>query len=451
VRPSEGVARLARHVNDARAEGRTIPLLIGQLCSERAGVPTTAHMGRMAIESVYRQTPEYAEKTFGGVRPEAADAAIETAFLAWLGGMTNRQRYRVLEPFYRQVPVPIYYQDLAALVLAGYFTHLLSTNVDSLLEQALDAVGMRRDQDYQVVVLLPPSEAVLDPLPPAPVSVIKLQGDLLSSWFPDSIDIELALHANRSLIKGELKQDVIVVGHRVAAGGAGIDRWLARAEGDESWWVHPERPDPASMATIEASQQVHYLEGPDGEPESFVGQLATHLLRLPAVRVLSGTGDGTLPGDDLPELPEEVIAQEFYKGRIEMAQVAKYAFQQGTGSGGPSPAMQAQIDYQSERLAGYGTEYLQDEATPEPYEILEQLADEVTAAGGDPSVPAFLRTQAGFVRDQMSGDQPNRLVILATLQAASTVSQSVPATTIAIADLVEQLNLCVLAFAPLGK
>ena len=451
MRPSEGVARLARHVSDARAEGRTIPLLLGQLCSERAGVPTTSRMGRMAIESVYRQTPEYAEKTFGGVRPDAGDAEIEAAFLAWLGGMTNRQRYRVVEPFYRQVPVPIYYQDLAALVLAGYFTHLLTTNVDSLLEQALDAVGMRRDQDYQVVVLLPPSEAALDPLPPAPVSVIKLQGDLLSSWFPDSVDIELALHANRSLIKGELKEDVIVVGHRVAAGGAGIDRWLARADGDESWWVHPERPDPASMGPIEASQQVHYLEGPDGEPESFFGQLATHLLRLPAVQVFSGTGDGTLPGEDYPELPEEVITQEFYKGRIEMAQVAKYAFQQGTGSGGPSPAIQAQIDYQSERAAGYGTQYLQDAATSQPHEILEQLATELASAGSDPSVPAFLRTQATVVRDQMSGDDPNRLVILAALQAASTVSQSVPASSILIADLVEQLNLCVLAFSPLGK
>ena len=31
--------------------------------------------------------------------PEAVDGV-----LAWLGGMTNRQRYRVLEPFYRQVP-----------------------------------------------------------------------------------------------------------------------------------------------------------------------------------------------------------------------------------------------------------------------------------------------------------------------------------------------------------
>lgn len=407
-------------------------------------------MGRMAIESVYRQTPEYAEKTFG-VRPDAPDADIERSFLAWLGGMTNRQRYRVLEPFYRQVPVPIYYQDLAALVLAGYFTHLLTTNVDSLLEQALDAVGMRREQDYQVVVLLPPGEGPPDPPMPAPVSLIKLQGDLLSSWLPDSNDIELALHANRSLIKGELKEDVIVVGHRVAVAGAGIDRWLARSDIDESWWVHPERPDPASMGPIEASQRVHYVEGPDGEPESFFGQLATHLLRLPAVRVLSGTGDGTLPGEDFPELPEDVIAQEFYKGRIEMAQVAKYAFQQGTGSGGPSPAMQAQIDYQSERAAGYGSEYLQDATTPQPYEILEQLAGELASTGADPSVPAFLRTQAEVVREQMSGDQPNRLVILAALQAASTVCQSVPSTTILIADLVERLNLCVLAFSPLGK
>lgn len=448
MRPSEGVARLARHVRDTHAAGGTIPLLLGHLCSERAGVPTTAHMGRMAIENVYRQTPEYADKTFG-VQPDAPDGDIETAFLAWLGGMTNRQRYRVLEPFYRQVPVPIYYQDLAALVLAGYFTHLLTTNVDSLLEQALDTVGMRRDQDYQVVVLLPPGEAAPDPPQTAPVSVIKLQGDLLSSWLPDSNDIELALHANRSLIKGELQQDVIVVGHRVA--GAGIDGWLARADGNESWWVHPERPDPASMGSIESSQHVHYVEGADGEPESFFGQLATHLLRLPAVRVLSGTGDGTLPGDDDSDLADDVIAQEFYKGRIEMAQVAKYAFQRSTGSGGPSPAMQAQIDYQSERVAGYGTEYLQDATTPQPHEILEQLAGEISAADGDPSVPAFLTTQAAVVRQQLSGDEPNRLVILAALQAASTVCQSVPATTIAIADLVEQLNLCVLAFSPLGK
>ncbi len=70
--------------------------------------------------------------------------------------MTHLERFRVLEPFYRRVPVPLFYRDLAALA-AGFVTHVLTTNVDTLLEQALGAVGLTVGRDYCVDVCVRPT------------------------------------------------------------------------------------------------------------------------------------------------------------------------------------------------------------------------------------------------------------------------------------------------------
>ena len=47
--------------------------------------------------------------------------------------------------------MPAFYQDFARIIKAGYVRQILTTNIDSLIEQALESQGLARDVDFEVV------------------------------------------------------------------------------------------------------------------------------------------------------------------------------------------------------------------------------------------------------------------------------------------------------------
>jgi phosphoglycolate phosphatase-like HAD superfamily hydrolase len=413
VKPSAHVERLAAQIRSLRDEPRprTLPILLGDACGERAGVPTPAAMGRAAMQSLFTQTPEFAKNLLPD-GPQASDEAVAAAFLRWLGGMTHLQRYRVLEPFYRRVPVPIFYQDLADLVLAGFVTHILTTNVDSLLEQALEAVGLAAGRDFGVIVLgLPERKADTPDLPPT--TIMKLKGDLGQTQLPVTPDeIEQLLAANRSLLRSELASDMIVVGYEVAAtaGGEvrGLDHWLARGDG-EMWWVHPEQPPRDVIAPIAAHRPITYLSGEeDGDPENFFGQLSLHLIQLPALDAL-GSGSGV-----------DSLEEQFLRSRIDKAQVTKLAFEQSTAPGDDNTGIEAQIDYQADKVADYRRQ-LRERAPLDVQTIVSRVVSEAQQAGADPATLDFLNQQSQLVTREFASPSPNQRLVSAGLTAMSSV------------------------------
>ena len=418
MKPSADVERLASQMKALRDEQRTLPVLLGDLCAQRAGVPTAAQIGREAFRSLFEQTPDYAEKLLPA-GPDASDDEVEKAFLGWLGGMTHLQRFRVLEPFYRRVPVPLFYQDLAALVVNGFVTHILTTNVDTLLEQAFTAVGLSEGFDY-VVVVVGSQLATAASDPPTSdwgttTSIVKLYGDLGQEQLPMGADeIERVLSEHRAFVKPELETDLIVVGHRINPDGArAIDRWLARG-GGELWWVHPEPPDPDLIQPIQSSRPLTVISGEEqGDPEAFFGQLNLHLIRLPAIEVLGSAGAS--PGDDLE--------QQFLKGRIEKAQVTKYSVEQNAVPGVEDVAVQANIGYLTEKVASYDSQ-LRDLAPVDAGSLLTRLVDEASSMQGvEPSTVDFLTQQAAIVERELQAPEPNRLVVSAAMSAANSVAQ----------------------------
>jgi hypothetical protein len=413
MKPSADVERLAAQMSALRGASppRTLPILVGDLCAERAGVPKPVEIGREALRSLFEQTPDYAAQLLPA-GPDASDDEVETAFLGWLGGMTHLQRYRVLEPFYRRVPVPLFYQDLAALVANGFVTHILTTNVDTLLEQALSAVGLSEGHDYSVDVVGSDATSGGDD---GPTTIVKLYGDLGQEqlpMLPEEIDRVLSEH--RSFVKGELATDLIVVGHQLDRDEPrAIDHWLARG-GGEVWWVHPERPAQDLIEPIAQSRSVTVISGEEqGDPEAFFGQLNLHLIRLPALEVL--TSATTSRGDDLE--------QEFLKSRIEKAQVAKYSVEQNAMPGVEGDAVQANLAFLNEKVASYGSQ-LRELAPVDPRSLLTRLVDEATSASGvSPSTVEFLTQQATTVERELDSPEPNQIVVSAAMTAANSVAQ----------------------------
>jgi SIR2-like protein len=412
MKPSADVARLAAKMSALRDEvpSRTLPFLIGDLCGERAGVPSPVEIGRATIGSLFDQSPDLAAELLPAGR-DAPDDDVEAAFLGWLGKMTHLQRYRVLEPFYRRVPVPLFYQDLADLIVSGFVTHVLTTNVDTLLEQALDGRGLTAGRDYgvQVVGCIDPTPA---PTEPTTTTIVKLYGDLGQQQLAmDPQEIDRVLTENRSFVKTELAAELVVVGHQIDLDQPrAIDEWLARGSG-EIWWVHPE-PDADVLAPIGASRGVTQLTGEQGDPEAFFGQLNLHLIRMPAAAILAPSE--ARRGDS--------FEQVFLKSRIEKAQVSKYSFEQNATPGDENAGLQAQLGYLSDTAASYGSQ-LRDLAPIDPGGILARLVDEATDADVEQSTIDFLAQQATIVERELASASPNQLLVSGAISAASSVAQ----------------------------
>ncbi|HEU0056284.1 MAG TPA: SIR2 family protein [Gaiella sp.] len=412
MKPSADVARLAAKMSALRDEvpSRTLPFLIGDLCGERAGVPSPVEIGRAAIGSLFDQSPDLAAELLPAGR-DAPDDDVEAAFLGWLGKMTHLQRYRVLEPFYRRVPVPLFYQDLADLIVSGFVTHVLTTNVDTLLEQALDGRGLTAGRDYGVQVV-----GCIDPTPtptgPTTTTIVKLYGDLGQQQLAmDPQEIDRVLTENRSFVKTELAAELVVVGHQIDLDQPrAIDEWLARGSG-EIWWVHPE-PDADVLAPIGVSRGVTQLTGEQGDPEAFFGQLNLHLIRMPAAAILAPSE--ARRGDS--------FEQVFLKSRIEKAQVSKYSFEQNATPGDENAGLQAQLGYLSDTAASYGSQ-LRDLAPIDPGGILARLVDEATDADVEQSTIDFLAQQATIVERELASASPNQLLVSGAISAASSVAQ----------------------------
>ncbi len=203
--------------------------------------------------------------------------------------------YRLLLRLYANVPVPLFYQDLALLIKGNFFERTLTTNIDTLLEQALNIAGLQVGYDYQVTSV-GMAESGLDgesgygtqpELDEAahPKQIIKLFGDLaqeqvnINPW-----DIDIALKSQRRYVKSELEGDIVMVGYNFES--KPINEWLTKGGSfrNQLWWVSEGQPVvPPGTPPVESwARQVNFITGAAGKPQDFFSQLKLRLLRRPA-------------------------------------------------------------------------------------------------------------------------------------------------------------------------
>ena len=357
---------------------QTYPFFLGNGCARAAGVPRRATMARRIFERFARSDPVKIRRLLP-IWPNAGAEQLRDAFTAWMAEHTPVQRYKVFESFYRSVGVPQFYRDLADLVVAGYVTDILTTNVDTLLEQALDAAGLRRNFDYSVTVI---GSSGLPSSPPRLLQVVKLFGDMEQNVLPaGSEPIEVVLDNGRKMFSKHMARDLVVVGHDLSDPPQPIDRWLASRSGGELWWVHPEA-DHARVATLAGDRDVVVIEGEDrATPGGFFDRLTLHLLRLPALEAadaLEGRREeALLSGDNL---------------RTILRSVARPA---------------------AEQLS-------------EAANLLDRVVAEAVHAGPrvKTSLVSFLESQAKAVADEVAAPDPDVGVVAGALAAAHTLCRS---------------------------
>jgi hypothetical protein len=377
-----------------------------------------------------------------------SDDGWTAALHDYLGSLSPVARYAVLQPFYSRIPVPQFYQDLALLVRAGYFRHIFTTNIDSLLEQALRATGFYVGQHYQVMTLGAPADRPQRPAPPDAARLIKLRGDLGQSLLPvTGQEIQAALETSPSVLD-KLAHDLILVGYHFGEHPPTED-WLRQTPGGRLWWVSSDSPDPQQVQSIAIERDFQVIDGESGQPGAFFGELVLRLLRLPVTEALDATlasmthpieegyaggifitSHGTLVSGDISASPtrpsDDQLELDSLRRQLRQCQDILARLEQQRNPDIPNPRLETQIVYQHMRIADLQVQLLSKPASPAHLiELTQSIAQSVDNAHQDPGTSFslepdtldYLHSQVDTVQREASKSPPNQLILTGAIGA----------------------------------
>lgn len=173
------------------------------------------------------------------------------------------------------------YINLAFLIKIGYFKMVLTSNLDNLLEKALNNAELYQPDDFIVIVNQKDKpEEVREQLESSrkPFKLVKLHGTLES---PDSyaftheevFDFEKTIKPNLSQI---VNQSLIVIGHRMQDRDTDV---LFEEEGKELHFVNPTCPELESRidTILKVRKQGSIIEGKYGYFDDFFSKLSSYI------------------------------------------------------------------------------------------------------------------------------------------------------------------------------
>jgi hypothetical protein len=424
---------LARRIR-SRCDASAVPyvLFLGTGCAKAAGAPSADTVARDLL------------KTFGyDTTPASKDephAEVLSRFAAHTSQLSRSQMTRMMRSLYAKVPVPSFYQDLALMVRERFFPTIVTTNFDTLLELALEGVGLR-NSDYLVTALGSRTGSDRPSRNQRPGSgplthIVKLNGDLAQDTaYWTTTQIEEAVASSGPWIKPDLSGDLIMVGH--LPGERPVDGWLAHAPNRELWWISADNgPTPAAVSAW--SNEVHELTGDLGRPQIFFQQLALRLLRAPeaseagtpvdesrdvtaGLESMRPMGAATRESDSLVD----TLQREILRSQSVLTSLS----QEGL-PGTRSPETQAQIQYQKKRLSALEDRLrLLPEVKPRVLELVDRILTSIRgvdsstlASSGLAGVAAYVERETDTLKRELGTETPNQPIVSASLGATLTIA-----------------------------
>ena len=410
-------------------------LFLGNDCARAARVPDIKEIAAKAHKLFTADNVE--QRYFPEVDSSNTDEVVK-ALYQLLDQMSPAVIYNTLRSLFTDLPVPLFYQDLALLVQAGYFSRIITTNFDTLFEQALDGAGLQAGFDYFVTSLGTKSESEPDSDPSfeamqstshlrEPVHIIKLHGDLAQgqiNLLPGKIDDALKKH--RRFVRSELQGDMVIVGYKFE--NAKVNDWLgSTSPRDRLWWVSQENGHDQVMRW---ASQVAFIEGDTARPEQFFSQLVLRLLRQPALATLGksfkdyakGFGidvdfDIDEPASEADDPGEGTLTVLELRDTVKRLQTVLFSQEQAASSGDAPLNVQAQIRYQKRQIARAEDRL---RAQPECKKRILELLDQIgSAAANVPEINqqtlSYLQERANDVREEYQAPAPNQQIISAAI------------------------------------
>lgn len=360
---------------------------------------------------------------------------VVQAFYDMLRTMSDIERYSIFQSFYDRVPVPLFYQDLARLLKAGYFSHILTTSIDTLLDQALSGTSLGPNSAYQApyqIITFDP-DTKYDTSPSLTlgdtVTIIKLHGDLAQSAVLMPEEIENALNLNRNFIRPQFKGNMVIVGYEFES--KPVNDWLAKISEGELWWVAPNRPDQQQIDPIEQRVWVHHINGPSAEPDAFFGdffgELALRLLRLPFQQSMAKPFEAYWSFevlDSISALNEDQLEEQYLSDQIRRCQAELHSLARTVALGHKDPQIEAQIDYQRDQLIKLEDQLRNLSSSKRRIpQLVDQISSALERAEIDPDTLSFLQTQVNTLKYEYSKDEANQHIVSASIGAMVSLAE----------------------------
>jgi hypothetical protein len=449
MRPSRDTKDLAKSVADWRLRsqegfGRWDPnvrpyvLFIGPGCARAAKVPSYEDIARALFDSMFELSPRMAHKYLSEEDRDDGEK-LEKALFSLLRSMSPTERDGLLQSFYERVPIPLFYQHVARLIKVGYFSHIVTINLDTLLEQALTGIGQASDPSRQV----PYQVITLSPNPGrdthywfatgSTTTIIKLPGDLASDDVITTYEeIENALAEGRSPEQSPLRYDLVVVGYEFES--QSVNDWLARTAGDDRgklWWVNPKPPDRQRINPIEKAWRIRFISASRAEPQEFFGELALQLLHVPLERSMArslGSYYGSVLDSTEDSLDRDHSEEEYLLNQIRNCEAELQRLTQKISLGQKDPQIASQIDYQRHQLMELENRLrnLSSSRSQIP-QLFDQITKGAEEAGTDSGTLSFLQTHANVVKHEYDKKDPNQQIVSASIAAMVSLAKGLGA------------------------
>jgi hypothetical protein len=415
--PSPSIDQLAaamrRRCEDRGGAGPYI-LLLGEGCAEAAGVPSRAEVARRALAAYFEEPGEKLGRL--------GEDQLFDLYAKHTHGWRPSKLGRMLRSLYASVPVPSFYQHLASIVREGFFPIILTMNSDTLLEQALANAGLGSSGVHITVFgaatgSQPEHRDISDS---AITHIVKLHGDLARDAAPITPDeIDRSLRAGRAWIK-DLRGDLIMVEHR--PGSDIVDRWLSYSPDRELWWVSSKESSEFRQWT---NGEPMVITGEMGRPQLFFQQLGMRLLHSTPEE----TDEEAVGGRSLESARESPMADSLWNELLRSQSVLYSLDQEARPSDRPQQ-VQVQIDYQKKHISR-----LEDRIRSLPEErgkvlsSVQRIVDCIEDHGPGilertilDDVSAFAASQRDIVEQELSKEQPNQILVSASLGATLAIA-----------------------------
>lgn len=209
----------------------------------------------LLLTSTISLTPEVLESITG-----SADWNVFCNLFRRLG---NNDRIALMRHYLNQSNDPEGYGALTRLIKEGYFSTILTANLDSFLEDALPESGLRPDAYQTLVVDRDNDEHIATALESyrGGIRIVKLRGrlrdEVIPKAFPEFFEFRSSI---RSALERYINQDIVIVG--TIEREDDIRRSLAQ-RGGSIYYVIPQEP-------TEDDEVVKAIEARGNDPNAFV-------------------------------------------------------------------------------------------------------------------------------------------------------------------------------------
>ncbi|GCF08433.1 SIR2 family protein [Dictyobacter arantiisoli] len=261
----------------------TIEEIVKRLDMEKLnGNPTTLLLGSRAgglFRSAHFYTVflSFGDPGYANLSPHEKFKECYNLFHKYMRQSSETSIHALLQASVKDLEISKGDVGLVELVQQGYFSEIITTNIDDQLEKAFQQAGLREPFDVKVIL---PDKDIQATQYTSKYRITKVYGDLLSRRYDIKVRLDFLdgehRHELETYLRRALAQNILMIGIDPSWDADILSLFPEKA--GTIWFINEEDlQDKPLIAHLFAHRTVSYLTGPRGSYENFINILYRYL------------------------------------------------------------------------------------------------------------------------------------------------------------------------------